>query len=153
MTIFHKLVWSCGVFVKWLQHTLVKIPQWSCKITPSLPRQKHLCSQWPVSVHVSLIDNELLLTPPLSAVFFFVCIKWCVTIKNKTNPMHPQWLSCREKMKTLIFTFAFNYKTLGLLTRHSCRYSCSNTEKMADRVQLKYANICHGQGMSSMTSI
>ncbi len=39
-----------------------------CETTPFLPCQKQLCSQRPVSVHVSLNDNELLLTPPLSSV-------------------------------------------------------------------------------------
>ncbi len=47
-----------------------------------------------------------------------MCIEWSVTLKNKTNPLHPQWLSCQEKNKTLIFTFAFNYKTFKLLARH-----------------------------------
>ncbi len=35
----------------------------SVKTTPFLPCQKQLCSQWPVSVHVPLNANELLLTP------------------------------------------------------------------------------------------
>ncbi len=118
MTIFHKLVWSCGVFMKWLQHTLVKIPQWSCKITPFLPRQKQLCSQWPVSVHVSLIDNELLLTPPLSAVFF-CSIKWCFTIKTKLIQCS-SWALMSGKMR--LYPLLHHYKTLGL-------GSCSNTER------------------------
>ncbi len=56
------------VFMKCLEHTLVKIPQWLCKTTPFLPCQKHLCSQRAVSVHVSLNANELCLPPPLSSV-------------------------------------------------------------------------------------
>ncbi len=38
------------VFLKW--------SQWSCKTTPFLPCQKQLCSQWLVSVHISLHANE-----------------------------------------------------------------------------------------------
>ncbi len=84
--------------------------------------------------HVSLNDNELLLTPPLSSVL--LCIRGQVTIKNKTNPLRPQWLWCREKMKTVLFTFTSNYKTPALLTKRCRRYSCSSTEKMADSLQL-----------------
>jgi len=34
--------------------------------TAFLPPQKQLCSQRPVSVHISLNDNDELLTPPFS---------------------------------------------------------------------------------------
>ncbi len=51
MPIFHKVVWFFRVFLKW--------SQWSCKTTPFLPCQKQLCSQWLVSVHISLHANEL----------------------------------------------------------------------------------------------
>ncbi len=78
MPIFHKLVWLFKVFVKCLQYTLVKIPQWSCKTT-FLPCQNS-CSQKPVSVHVSLNANELLPTPPL-------CIL-CGEQPSKTKRIH-----------------------------------------------------------------
>ncbi len=50
MPFFHKLVWFFRVFLKW--------SQWSCKTTPFLPGQKQLCSQWLVSVHISLHAND-----------------------------------------------------------------------------------------------
>ncbi len=57
MPIFHKVVWFFRVFLKW--------SQWSCKTTPFLPCQKQLCSQWLVSVHISLHANELCSPAPL----------------------------------------------------------------------------------------
>ncbi len=56
MPIFHKLVWFFRVFVKGLQHTLVKMPQWLYKTTPLYTL---FCSQWLVSRHVPLNANEL----------------------------------------------------------------------------------------------
>ncbi len=50
MPISHKVVGFFRVFLKW--------SQWSCKTTPFLPCQKQLCSQWLVSVHISLHANE-----------------------------------------------------------------------------------------------
>ncbi len=63
MAIFHKLVGFFRVFMKCLNNTLVKIPHCSCKTKPILPCRKQ------VHGNVSLNDNELLLTPPLSASF------------------------------------------------------------------------------------
>ena len=48
--------------------------------------------------------------------------------------LRPQWLRCWEKMKTLMFTLTSNNKTSELLMRHSCCYSCSGVETMADSV-------------------
>ncbi len=50
--------------MKFLRHTLVQISEWLCETTTFLSCQEQLCSQRAVSVHVSLNDNELLLTPP-----------------------------------------------------------------------------------------
>ncbi len=51
----------------------------------------------------------------------FWCIRWCITIKNKTNALRPQWLWCREKINTLMFFYitklqstCIAYKTLWL---------------------------------------
>ncbi len=66
---FPQVVMIFSVVLKYLQHILVKIPQWLWKTTPFLPCQKQPYSQRTVSVHVSLNDNELLFTPPLSSVF------------------------------------------------------------------------------------
>ncbi len=75
-------------------------------------------------MHVSLNANKLLLTPPLSSVF---CVfGGALPLKNKTNPLRPQLLRFKERMKTLMFTFTFNYKTPALLTRHCGRYNCLN---------------------------
>ncbi len=38
--------------------------------------QKQLCSQQPISVHVSLNDNELLLTQPLTSVFVYLLMRY-----------------------------------------------------------------------------
>jgi len=58
-------------------------------------------------------------------------MSWRITVKNKTNALHPQWL-----VLTLVCSSTSqNYKTHPLLTRHCC-YSCSSTEKMMDFIQL-----------------
>ncbi len=87
MPIFHKLVWFFRVFIKYLQPTLDKIPQWSCKTTPFLPCQKQLCSQRPILVHVSSNDSELLLTPHLS---FTSNYKWDIVVATAA-PVQRKW--------------------------------------------------------------
>jgi len=58
---------------------LVKIPQCLCKTTSFLLfTQKLLCSQRPVLVHVSLNDNEQLLTPFFSGAFQSRHLKCCL---------------------------------------------------------------------------
>jgi len=52
---------------------LVKIPQWLCKTSFLQYLLKNSVVQLPVSVHVSLNDNEQLLTPPLS---FMGGVEW-----------------------------------------------------------------------------
>ncbi len=35
----------------------------------------------------------------------FRCIRWRITIKNKTNALRSQWLWCQEKNKILMFFY------------------------------------------------
>ncbi len=119
---------------------------WSCKTTPFLPRQKPLCSQQAVSVHVSLNDNELLFTPPLSSVF--LCIRWRVTIKNKTNPNEDSYVYSYIKLQKHC------YETLLSLHLLECG---ENARQRTTGWGWKYANTrqsvsSRGRSLSSMTS-
>ncbi len=67
MLVFHKLVSFFRIFMKCLQNNCAKIPQWLCIINTLFSLSKTVVF---ISVHVSLNNNELLLTPPLSTIFY-----------------------------------------------------------------------------------
>ncbi len=92
------------------------LPQRLCKTTTFYLFKTQLCSQRPISVDVSLNDNELLLTPPLSSVF-------CVfggALPSKTKLIHCI-RSASHVGRKWMFTFTSNNKTPTLLTRDCCR--------------------------------
>ncbi len=108
------------VFMKWLQQTLAKIPQWACK-TSCLPYQKQLYSQWP--------DNELLFIPPLFSIF------WALPLKTK--PMHCIFSGSHVGRKLRLLFTLLNPTTKNLQCLRPCYcYSLWSTEKMADNIQL-----------------
>ncbi len=130
------------VFMKWLQQTLAKIPQWACK-TPFLPYQKQLYSQWP--------DNELLFIPPLFSIF------WALPLKTK--PMYCVFSGSHVGRKLRLLFTLLNPTTKNLQCLRPC-YCYSLWSKWLTTYNCwgcKYANMGQsingrGQGQSNMIS-
>ncbi len=96
MPIFPKVIGFFRVFLKW--------SQWLCKTTPFLSCQKQLCSQWLVSVHISLHANA----PHLSLLW-----KWS---SLRFNFLTKPALNCPSFRKQSILgrgSFCFNYCLLS----------------------------------------
>ncbi len=135
MLVFHKLVWFFGSSWNVCKINCAKIPQWLCIINTLFSLSKTVVF---ISVHVSLNNNELLLTPPLSTIFY----AFGGALLSKTKLIYCVLIGFHVWRKwRLIFTFKSNYKTPALLTRHCCCYSCSTAQTEVTGWGQKYINM------------